>query len=215
LTAPALAGLAFCATSAVPASAATIAVPAPCVVNAKIFSGSPMVVNGAGFGPGHSIALETSTGGGFGTTTSGADGSFSTTIVAPVLSVSTPAMSLFTLTARDETDGVTTAATTFTAANLSVATHPARARPSQKVTYSFSGFTRARQIYAHYVHKGKVAATTKFGRAAGACGMLKHRAQLFPGRQRYDHYTVQFDDSRRYSPRSMPRFVSTITRTLV
>ena len=75
---------------------------------------------------------------------------------------------------------------------------------------SFSGFRPGKQIYAHYLHRGKITATAKFGRSKGACGQLKSKAKFYPGRQRFTTYKVQFDDARKYSPHSSPRFVTTL-----
>jgi len=192
------------------ASAAAILVPEACVVNSGD-RGSTMDVDGSGFTAGDSIDLTTNSGAGFGTATVGADGTFATTMTAPLLSKIGPAESAFVLTAQDETDDVTTATTTFAAANLAVSTKPAEAKPGKKVTYNFSGFTSGADIYAHYLHRRKVTATTKFGRAQGPCGTLKTRAKLYPGRERFETYKVQFDDSRHYSTKSRPRIPTTLS----
>lgn len=166
-----------------------------------------MTVVGSGFVAGDTVDLESSPAGAFGTATVGPAGTFATSFQGPILSTFRPAAEAFTLTATDEDNGAT-AATTFMAANLAVATNPATAKPSKKVTCSFSGFRPGAQVYAHYLHRNNVTATAKFGRAKGACGLLKSRARFYPGRQRFDTYKVQFDDSRRYSPHASPRFVT-------
>jgi hypothetical protein len=192
------------------AAAAALSVPVACVVDTQSSGGSAMPVIGAGFTPGDSIELTTDKGDGFGTATVGAGGSFATTMAAPVLSKLGPDAEMFTLTAADQTDGVTTATATFAAANLAVATTPARARPGRKVTFSFSGFVEGKGIYAHYMHRGKLTATKRFGKATGPCGVLKARAALYPGVQRYDSYKVQFDDARKFSASALPRYVTTL-----
>jgi hypothetical protein len=201
--------LATPAVAAAQASAATISVPEPCVINAGS-SGSQMLAAGAGFTPGDLIELTTNHGSGFGSTTADANGGFQVAMTGPVLSKAGPAVSTFTLIATDQTDGVTTATAPFEAANLAVATNPARAKPNKKVRYTFSGFTSGAEIYAHYLHGRKVAATARFGRASGPCGVLKAKAKLYPGRQRYTTYTVQFDDARRYSAKSLPNYVTSL-----
>lgn len=196
--------------AAAEASAASIAVVQPCVVNANPAVGSPMTVTGAGFTPGDSISLSSTAGGAFSSATAGATGTFAINMAGPVLATINPAAATFVLQATDETDGTTTATTTFAAANLAVTTNPAEAKPSKKVTWSFSGFTGGAEIYAHYLHGKKVVATTKFGRAIGPCGVLKKKAAFYPGHAKYDVYKVQIDDARRYLTHSLPRLVATL-----
>ncbi|HEY5316428.1 MAG TPA: hypothetical protein VIJ20_00505 [Solirubrobacteraceae bacterium] len=196
--------------AAAQASAAAIAVTQACVVNANPAEGSPMTVNGTGFTAGDSINLQTVTGDAFGTATADVNGNFTATFAAPTLSTPNPAAGAFTLQAMDETDGVTTASTTFDVANLAVATNPARAKPNKKVTWSFSGFTSGAQIYAHYLHGKKVTATMRFGRAGGPCGVLKTRKVFYPGHAKYGSYKIQIDDARRYSATTLPRLVATL-----
>jgi hypothetical protein len=190
------------------ASAASISVAQACVVNANPAVGTPMTVAGSGFSPGDSISLDTTSGGAFGSATADVSGAFSVSMPAPTLASFNPASAAFTLVATDETDGVTTATTTINVANLAVSTNPAEAKPSKKVTWSFSGFISGADIYAHYLHGKKVTATTKFGKAQGPCGVLKVRAKFYPGKTKYDSYKVQVDDSRRYSAKSLPHLVA-------
>lgn len=111
--------------------------------------------------------------------------------------------------AGDSVDLESSPAGAFMTANLAVATNPATAKPSKKETYSFSGFRPGAEIYAHYLHRNKVTATSRFGRTDGACGLLNRKARFYPGRQRFSKFKVQLDDSRTYSPRSLPRYVTT------
>lgn len=193
------------------ASAATLTVPSPCVVNPSAFNGAPMTVVGGGFTPGDSVELTTNKGDGFGNATADASGSFTVTMTAPVLSKSAPGEAAFILTAADQTDGVTTASTTFEAANLAAAANPSRAKLGKKVTFMFSGFTTGAPIYGHYLHRNKVVTTERMGLASGPCGLLKTRAELFPKHARYQNYNIQYDDSARYSKVSVPRLIATLT----
>ena len=200
--------LATSAALATPATAQVISVNAACFVNAKPSVGAPVTVSGSGFTPGDMVEVEAT--GVFGTTTVGAAGTFTTTVTGPILTTPFPASSRFTLTARDETNGTTTASTSFSVANLAVQTSPAVAKSSKTVQFSFSGFRAGALVYGHYVH-GKKVVTTRFGRAGGACGLLKSKARLFPGAPRFSKYKVQFDDSRRYRANALPRIVSGLT----
>ncbi len=195
--------------SAAAAEAATISVAQACVVN-PLGSEGPVTVNGAGFTPGDTISLSSTTGDAFGTATAAADGTFTTTFAGPDLSSLDPISQTFTMTAMDDDDG-TTAQTTFVAANFALKVKPAEAKPDKKVTYTFSGFRAGAEIYGHYIHRKKVVLTNRFGLAQGACGQLTTHARLYPGDQRYSSYTVQFDDSKKYSPHSTPRLVTSVT----
>jgi hypothetical protein len=195
--------------AAAQASAASIAVGQPCVVNPNPSVGSPMTVTGTGFTAGGPVSIASNKGGAFTTATADAAGGFTITMAGPLLATINPASAAFVLTATDETSGGT-ATTPFAAANLAVTTNPAQGKPNRKVTWSFSGFIGGAEIYAHYLHGKKVTATVKFGRAQGACGVLKKRAVFYPGKAKYDVYKVQFDDSRKYLAKSLPRLVATL-----
>jgi hypothetical protein len=202
------AALAVSGALAAPATAEVIAVNGACFVNAKPSVGAPVTVSGSGFTPGDTVELEST--GVFGTTTVGPAGTFTSTVEGPILSTAFPASARFTLTARDETNGTTTASTSFLVANLAFQTRPAVAKPSKTVHFSFSGFKPGALVYGHYVH-GKKVVTARFGRAKGACGSLKSKARLFPGKPRFSRYKVQFDDSRRYHAKALPRIISGLT----
>ncbi len=168
-----------------------------------------MTVTGAGFTPGDSLDFTSDKGGAFGTATADAAGGFTISIPGPILPTVNPAAARFVLQATDKATGATATAK-FAAANLAVLTNPLQAKPSKKVTWTFSGFIPGAEIYAHYLHKNKVAARTKFGRAQGPCGVLKKKAVFYPGKARYDTYRVQVDDSRRYLAKTLPRWVATL-----
>jgi hypothetical protein len=195
---------------AAPAAAQALSASRTCYVDANPATGAPVTLSGTGFTPGDSIEVEGHDV--FGTTTAAPDGSFTAIVEGPTLSTAAPAAKRFTLTAHDETDGVTSAATQILVANLAFRTKPAVAKPWRIVTFHFSGFRRGRPIYAHFIHGKKIVVTHKYGRAKAPCGMLKTRTRLFPGgHPRLGHYKVQFDDSRRYRSKALPRIVTAIS----
>ncbi len=206
--------LACSGVAAAQASAAAIAVSPACVVNPTPAIGSPMKVTGSGFTPGDSVDFTSNKGGASGTATADASGNVATTMRGPILRTMNPAAAAFVLTAKDKTDGVTTASTPFDAANLAVTTHPLEGSPSKKVTWLFSGFVSGAEIYAHYLHKGKVTATATFGRAQGPCGVLKKKAVFYPGNAKYSIYKIQVDDARHYLAGTLPRWVATLKTNL-
>ena len=194
------------------ASAASITVPAACVlVDPDSVQPSAMVVTGHGFGPNDLIELTTNTGNGLGTATADATGAFTVTIGAPLLPKSGPDEAAFVLSALDQTDDVTTASVNFLAANLAVSANPSRAKPGKKVNFSFSGLTGGADIYAHYLHGKKVVMTEKLGRATGPCGLLKTRATLFPRHAKFKNYRIQYDNSRRYAKTTLPSLIAMLT----
>lgn len=195
------------------ASTPTITVSRACYVNTA--SLAPITVSGAGWTPGDSVQL--ASGDLYGTVPQvRPDGTFTQTIGGAPLDTIDPAAKTEILKATDQGTSTTTgdgatATASFQIANLAVATRPAQSKPARKVTFSFSGFTAGAPIYAHYVRGRRVTATQRFGTATGPCGMLSHRALLYPGGDpRYDRYTVQFDDAKRYRTASAPKLVSSI-----
>lgn len=202
------------ALAATPAAAATISIGTPCVIydQATVSAGVP--ITGSGFTAGDSVSFQSTPGDAFGDGTVGPDGTFAATFVPSTPPDSgAPGVSSFTLSATD--DDAVSATTSFLEAPLAVATKPARAKPNKTVTFDFSGFASGAPIYAHYLHGKKVVATKRFGIAQGPCGVLSTRSKFFPGRERYDDYTVQVDDSRKYSPSASPKLLATLTKTFL
>lgn len=202
------------ALAATPAAAATISIGASCVIydQATVTAGVP--ITGTGFTPGDDVSLQSAPGDAFGSGQIGSLGTFTATFTPSMLTdPDTPGVSTFTLTATD--DANVSASATFLEAPLAVDTKPARAKPSKKVTFNFSGFTTGAPIYAHYIHDKKVVARKKFGIAQGPCGVLRARSKFFPGREHYDSYTIQVDDSKKYSPTASPKLVAKLTKTFL
>jgi hypothetical protein len=195
--------------AAAPASAATLSLNKPCYVSA-VSKRAAMNLLGSGFVPGDMVEISSSDGSVATSTTVNASGDIAATTGAPIPAFSLPGSKTVTLTAQDFTAaGTTITATARTqAAQLAVDTKPAQARLSKKVTWYFSGFRPGRFIYGHYLHK-KPVARAKFGRAKGPCGVLKVKAQFYPGgHPRFKSYGLQLDDSKGYSKHASPRIVT-------
>lgn len=210
---------ALAASPAVAAAAPTVTAGQACYINSNPLAPSPVTVSGAGWTPGDTVDLA---GRGLsGSTTVAADGTFVQSIPGVNLGTSRPDARGVAVTATDAGDSTTgtpatgvSAETSFMVANLSVATSPAETAPGKPVTFSFSGFIPGSEIYGHYLHRGRVMAISSFGRAGGACGVLKHKARLYPGgHPRYRSYAVQFDDAKRYSTKAQPRIDTTLSIT--
>lgn len=197
------------------ASAATITVNKPCYVTGA--KRAEMTVTGSGFIPGDTVTLTSSD------DSVGATGPVSTTGTISITTGAPVPGSLFkaakqktvTVTATDfASSGSITASTPTMVAPTLVSTKPARARFTRVVTFFFSGFTPGESIYAHYLHPKQVA-LARFGKAQGACGILKTRARLYPGgHPRFKRYKVQFDDSKHFREHATPR-LDVILRTFV
>lgn len=191
-----------------PASAvspATITVAKRCYVNRSESKRARMTVTGTGFTPGATVQITSSDGSVKRQTTASAIGTIAYTTPAPDPSYTLPGKRTVTLTATDASTAVT-ATTPVTVAPFDVGIKPSQAVPTARVTWYFAGFNSGKQVFGHYVHSSKQVALTRFGRASGACGVLRARARLYPGgHPRYGLYGLQFDDSRRYSQRTSPR----------
>jgi hypothetical protein len=211
-----LAGATALAPAADAAGTPTVAVSQACYVNVGS-STAPITVTGSGWTPGDTVQLQSADDLLYDTVTVAADGTISAQIQGVEPDGTTPKSE--TLTATDqgnETTGTdptdqTATSTAFDTVNLGVATAPAVSKPSKKVTFNFAGFAAGKEIYGHYVHKGKLKLTYKFGRASGACGLLKTKAHLYPGKAKYDSYSVQFDNSKKYSKKTLPAIVATLS----
>ena len=68
------------------------------------------------------------------------------------------------------------------AAPLAFSATPKRTKPSNTVTFRFSGFTPDLPIYAHYRFSGKLRATVRMGLASNPCGLLTARRDQIPVR---------------------------------
>ncbi|HET9104698.1 MAG TPA: hypothetical protein VFN55_15200 [Solirubrobacteraceae bacterium] len=207
----AVAALGVPAAGAAQASAATIAVTHKCYVNVNSGTGAPIDIVGSGFTPGDDIQIS-----GEGVAyhaAAAADGTINFVTEGPILPFTGPGQKTFALQAQDETAGTGFIATTnVTMANFSIATNPAVAKPTRKVTWSFSGFAPNRTIYVHYLRGRKVVTRMAFGKAKGPCGTLKTKDRFYPGgHPRYSKYTVVFDQVKAYTKRARPRITTTLS----
>jgi hypothetical protein len=195
----------------------TVAATTGCFVNTT--KAAPVTVVGTGWTPGDEIELTSADHRLFADVTAAADGSIAASIPGASLHTSGPGVLNETLTGTDEGNDTTdapangdTATTSVQITNLAFSVSPQKARFTKPVTFSFSGFTEGKEIYAHYLHRGKVVASQKFGHATGACGLLKKKALQYPGgHPKFKSYTVQFDNLAHYNKSATPRFVSQLS----
>jgi hypothetical protein len=183
---------------AAPASAATIAVSAPCFLDTD-----PITVTGNGFTPGAAVNYAFD---GVASASGAADaaGNVSQQIPAPVLPADTLEHT-YTLTGTDQTNLANVGSTQVTVTQLTAGISPQEARPSRKIKFNVRGMPPGVQVYLHYVFHGRSRGTVSLGKPAAPCGTLSVRRRFFP----FDHpsvgiWTFQFDNKKRYSSSSRP-----------
>lgn len=78
---------------------------------------------------------------------------------------------------------------------------PREASPRRQVRFIGRGFTDDRPVYGHYIRRGELRRTVRFGRASGPCGRFSvMRRQIPVPRPRVGRWTLQVDHQRDYSP---------------
>lgn len=192
--------------SAAPAGAAGVAVVQKCVITASNFP-APITVVGSGFTPGSTVSLSTRSKKNptpvlLRTTPVAANGGFIT--AAPAA----PYNSDKTLDQRFDifaSDGQVGAANSFRQVKLSYQRVPSSSRPSKKIRHIARGFTTGKTVWAHFRHGGKTRATKRLGKASGPCGIVTRKMRSLPAKSRLGLWSVQVDQSRKYSAASVPR----------
>ncbi len=183
------------------ASAATLVTDRACYDSVN---GAMITVGGQGYTPGDTIDLQ-----GDGIFTSvgvAANGEFVTQVPVPTLPFIAPGVKGNAITASSESSGASLATALFDVANFAVQSKPNSGPPSKTVHYRFSGFIGGKPIYGHYILHHRVRVTHRYGMAKGPCGILKAKAKLYPGRHpAYGDYKIQFDQSKRYRKKNVPR----------
>jgi hypothetical protein len=195
-----------------PANAATVRVNKGCYVDrlhGRTVRRPNMYLAGSGYSPGAPITISSSNQTVGGQTRANARGEFLAVVPAPVpeLNFAKPTFEKASLTVSD---GVHTGSTTIRSTFLLAATVPAKAKPHRRVTWYFSGFHTGRAVYGHYLRGKHQVARVRFGRARGACGLLRAKRSLLPAHLRNRKYGVQLDDSKRYSRRANPKIDTTL-----
>ena len=197
------------------ALAATVRVNRPCYVAPKPGVGANIGVSGEGYAPGEAVFVHVLAPGGllaFTETTIAPDG----TLRAALHDVSPesidPIVERKTLQVVGVLSGAVLSEAEVKLTNLTIRTRPSTAPAQRRVTYRFSGFKPGRPIFGHYLVHGHAVLRHKFGKAHGPCGTLKSKARIFPGNARNHHkYGVQFDGHRKYSKRTRPAIVTSVT----
>ncbi len=101
------------------------------------------------------------------------------------------------------------ARTRFEVVRFGLTRSPLPSRPRQRVTFTARGFRPNRPVYAHFRFAGRTRRTVSLGRARYPCGIASRRLPALPARIRYGTWEVYVDQSRRFSPRTRPRWFET------
>jgi len=209
------ASLGLAGTAAAATLPATLSVNQACYV--KVGKKVPtMVVTGSGFPAGDSVSVSDSTGTFIENTTADGNGDISVSAPAPYTFFLKPGEKHDTITATDFSlngNEYVGSATTLLS-EMDAAAKTRRGRGLSALTFrtrwSFSGFPEGREIWGHYLYRGKVVVRQKFGRAQGPCGLLTVRKRMYPARPHHRVYGIQLDARRRYSKHTSPRLVSKV-----
>lgn len=174
-------------------------------------------VSGSGFTPGELVFAQIPAPGGlagFTEITVAPDGTIAGTIEHVFPASIDPVAENMTMQVMGVLSSQILAESPFQITNLGVATKPAVAPYSKVVKYTFAGFRPGKPIFGHYSRHGKLVLTHKFGKATGACGILHTKAKLFPGSgPKAAKYKVQFDDSKKLTPKADPKIVTSLGAT--
>jgi hypothetical protein len=118
-----------------------------------------------------------------------------------------------TITATDTTNPALVATFPFTGAAHQVTVRPRRARAGTRLRLRGSGFAAGRPVYMHVRNHGVSTDKRVARRAAAPCGTFSARTRVVPSNADSGSYRVQFDNARRFSKRTTPKLVGTMTVT--
>jgi hypothetical protein len=189
------------------AGAASLSLDRPCYTN-PVPSHATLNVAGAGFTPGDTVDVTGQQL--FASARVGSGGAFTAQLTAPTLPTVSPLAppTPMTLTATSESNPAIKSAASFLLTNLAFATTPGQGPASGRTNWQFSGFPTGATIYGHFLYKGRVRGTHRFGRAQGPCGMLSVKARRLPVPQvSFGAWQVQLDTRPRYHPGVQPSII--------
>jgi hypothetical protein len=116
------------------------------------------------------------------------------------------------LSATDLGDPGLTAAASFMGTTNMVTVKPKKADAGTRLRLQGSGFLAGDRVYMHVRGRG-YKSDKRVGSTKGPCGTFSKRTRIVPSGARSGKYRVQFDAKRRYSKRTTPRVVGTMTVT--
>ncbi|HMS71929.1 MAG TPA: hypothetical protein PKB03_02740 [Baekduia sp.] len=207
--APVLLGLAGSLFAASTANAGTITLDRTCYIER-----TAMVVSGSGFTPGGRIVL--SGDGAFGTADADATGTFVTTLQVPYntnLGARSSDIRVSTLKAENYSAAADNTSINYQITNFAYSVSDNAGDPRKKRTFYLAGFPENSNVWAHYRFGGKTRGNVKFGKAKGACGLVKTRQALLPSsiKMRYGQWKVQWDTKKSYKATTKPRLTTGLT----
>jgi hypothetical protein len=124
----------------------------------------------------------------------------------------------FTITLTEQGNPANTVTATSKATALALGVKPKSAKPSKRIRFRGTGFTKAGRVYAHYIFRNKVRRTVRMAKPSGPCGDWEaHKPQIPVPHPKTGLWTVQFDQSRKFvAPPNVPsvyvRLTISVTR---
>jgi hypothetical protein len=209
------------AASAAPASAATIAVPGPCVVDygtsAAIHS---LPVTGSGFTPNGGVNINYASTANpapvlLGSTDTDAAGNFAANSLPVPFKTPTTNQQTFYLAATDALNPSIAAAAQFQQVRFGASANPSSGRAKRKVHYTARGFTPGVNVYMHFRYHGETKRTVKLGKAKAPCGIATRKLQLLPTKVHYGTWKVYIDQVKKFSKKTVVQAIGQITITKV
>lgn len=116
-----------------------------------------------------------------------------------------------TLSATDVNTALAAGAPFMGTTNM-VTVKPRKADAGTRLRLQGSGFLAGDRVYMHVRGRG-YKSDKRVGSPKGPCGTFSKRTRIVPAGARSGKYRVQFDAKRRYSKRTTPRVVGTMTVT--
>lgn len=120
------------------------------------------------------------------------------------------AVKTHTLTATDATNPALTASVSFVGTTRQVTVKPRRGSAGKKRKLRGYGFINGPKAYMHVRGHG-IRSNTFLGRPEGPCGTFVTRKRIVPRGAAPGNYKVIFDHKKRYSKKTRPRLVYTLT----
>jgi len=187
---------------AAPAQAQTLTItpPLPCYL-----PGDQITASGVGFTPGGPVEVQID-----GTSLGqiGADpaGAFS----APIVLGGMKGVKGHALTAIDQTNPALMSTASYLGTTNQVVVKPKNAKAGTKRRLKGYGFIFGPRVWMH-VRGGGYSSDKRIAKPSGACGTFQTRKLIVPASAGSGKYRVQFDAKKKYSKKTRPRVVGTMT----
>ncbi len=182
------------------AQSLTITPPLPCYL-----PGDQITASGVGFTPGGPVDVSID-GTSLGQIGADASGAFS----APITLGGMKGVKGHALTATDQTNTAIMATASYLGTTNQVVVKPKNAKAGTKRRLKGYGFIFGPRVWMH-VRGGGYRSDKRIAKPSGACGTFITRKLIVPASAGSGKYRVQFDAKKKYSKKTRPRVVGTMT----